>query len=100
MMKSVDFIYCEDTQATAEALVSYYAPDPRLDSATLIPRIRVPVIVFAGSEDTVVAGLIEKLEPLADGERIRLEVADGADHFFRDLYSEDIADVMAEIMED
>ena len=35
-------------------------------------------------------------EPLADGEKIELVVLDGADHFFRDLYSEEIADVLAE----
>lgn len=44
----------------------------------------------------VVAGLIEKTAPLADGEKIELVVLDGADHFFRDLYSEEIADVLAE----
>lgn len=98
MMKPLGFIYCEDTQATAEAFVSYYAPDPRQDSAALIPRIQAPVIVFAGSDDKVVVGLIEQVKPLADGERIRLEVADGADHFFRDLYSEDIADIIAETL--
>lgn len=46
--------------------------------------------------DKAVKGLIEKAQPLADGEHIQLEVTDGADHFFRDRYSEDIADVIAE----
>jgi alpha/beta superfamily hydrolase len=63
-----------------------------------LPKISVPVVVFAGTEDTVVKGLAENMESLADGEHIRLEVADGADHFFRDLYSEDIADLIAEEM--
>lgn len=99
-MKPVDFIYCKETQASAEAMLSYYESDPRRDTPTLIPRIQAPVIVFAGSEDEVVAGLIEKMQPLADGKRVRLEVVEGADHFFRDLYSEDIADVIAETLAD
>jgi len=96
----VDFIYCKQTGASAEAVVSYYQPEPRLDTTNLIPSIQVPVIVFAGSEDTVVEGLIEKMESLADGERVRLEVSEGADHFFLDLYSEDIADVIAETLDE
>lgn len=96
MMDKVDFLYCEDTSATAESFLSYHAPDPNMDTPALLPQIRVPVTVFAGTEDTVVKGLIEKVRPLADGERITLVEVDGADHFFRDLYGEDIADTIAE----
>lgn len=71
-------------------------PDPDMDTPHLLPRIGIPVIVFAGTEEKVVAGLIEKTEPLADGEKIERVVLDGADHFFRDLYSEEIADLLAE----
>ena len=97
-MDPVDFAYCEQTSATAAAFVSYYANDPDMDTPRVIPGIGVPVLVVAGSEDTAVKGLPEKVGPLADGERVRLLVVDGADHFFRDLYSEDIADAVAELL--
>jgi pimeloyl-ACP methyl ester carboxylesterase len=96
LMKPMGFVYCEDTRASAAAVVSYYAPDPDMDTPRLLPRIGIPVVVFAGSEDKVATGLIEKTEPLADGERIELVIMEGADHFFRDLYSEEIADALAE----
>jgi alpha/beta superfamily hydrolase len=32
--------------------------------------------------------------PLADGQRVQLKVVAGADHFFRDLYAEDVADAV------
>lgn len=92
----IGFIYCENAQASAEAVVSYYTPDPDMDTPRLLSRLGMPVVVFAGSEDTVVAGLIDKTEPLADGEKVELVVLDGADHFFRDLYAEDIADAIVE----
>ena len=98
MMSRVDFIYCKDTSATAEAFVAYYEPDKKMDSPSLMPHIQVPVVVFAGSEDMVVKGLIEKMETIADGDRIQLVVIDGADHFFRDLFSEDISDTIAETL--
>ena len=100
LMDPVDFIYCEQTSATATAFVSYYTPDTDMDSPSLIPGINSPVLIIAGSEDTAVKGLPEKVGPLADGDRVQLMVVDGADHFFRDLYSEDIADAVAELLAD
>jgi alpha/beta superfamily hydrolase len=70
-----------------------------MDTPALLKSIRAPVTVFAGTGDTTVKGLIEKVEPLADGTAISLVTMDGADHFFRDLYSEDIADMVAELLE-
>ena len=98
LMDNIDFLYCEKTRASAESFLSYHAPDENMDTPRLIPTIKAPVTVFAGSEDTVVKGLIDKVEPLADGEAVTLVVIDGADHFFRDLYAEDIADAIAETL--
>jgi hypothetical protein len=77
LMGPMGFVYCEDTRASADAVVSYYAPDPDMDTPRLLPRIAFPVMVFAGPEGKVVADLIEKTEPLADGEEVQLIVEDG-----------------------
>ena len=100
MMKPVDFIYCPDTSATAAAIVSYYAPDPRKDTPYLLSGITRPVLVFAGTEDQIVKGLDTRLKPLAETGKIQLDVIDGADHFFRDLYIEDIVDRTVEFISD
>jgi pimeloyl-ACP methyl ester carboxylesterase len=97
-MGPLDFIYCEQTHANADSVVSYYAPDPRKNTPYLLPKINKPVLVFAGSEDNVVANLVEQVEPLAQKGVVRLEVLDGADHFFRDLYAEDLADMAQEFI--
>lgn len=99
LVEGVDFIYCEDAQATADAVVSYHAPDPEMDTPYLIADIDVPVHVIAGSEDTVVEGLVDKVEPMTARHDVELVVIDGADHFFRDLYAEDVADYIADIFE-
>lgn len=98
-MMDVDFIYCKDTRATARAFVSYYEADERRNTPSLVKKIEKPVLVFAGSEDKVVEGLIEAMEPVAAADNVRFEVLDGADHFFRDLWSEDIGDVGAEFID-
>ncbi|MES9878056.1 MAG: alpha/beta hydrolase [Candidatus Sedimenticola sp. PURPLELP] len=98
MLQKVDFIYCKEASATAAAFISNYEPEANGDTPTLISRIKSPVMVIVGSEDKVVSGLVEKIEPIADGERVQLVIVEGAGHFFLDLYSEDVADTIAETL--
>jgi len=92
-------LYCPDSDVTADSFVSYYAPDPRRDTPAILNDISLPVLVIAGSEDTVVLGLQEKVGPLADGSRLIFHEIDGADHFFLDLFAEDIADFMEQLLD-
>ena len=98
LMNHTGFIYCEDATVSAESFVNYYREDKRMHTPYLLKQINKPVLVIAGSEDTVVTGLIPAVEKLADGEHITLQVIDGADHFFRDLYAEEAADHIADFM--
>lgn len=91
-MEKTGFIYCPDAKVQAQAFVSYHAPEARLDTPTLLPRIKVPVLVIAGTDDEVVPDVAEKTTPQADDKRIRLEVIDGADHYFRDLYADELVE--------
>jgi pimeloyl-ACP methyl ester carboxylesterase len=91
-LEKTGFIYCPDAKVHAQAFMSYHAPDERLDTPGLLPRIKVPVLVFAGTEDDVVPDVAEKVAPLADGKHIRMQVIDGADHFFRDLYADEVVE--------
>lgn len=99
MLKDIDFIYCEDTSATADAFISYYRADEMMDTPAVIKTINKPVLVFAGSADEVVANLQTKMKPLAKKDNVKFEVIDGAGHFFRDLYAEDLADISMEFIE-
>ncbi|MCW8827306.1 MAG: alpha/beta hydrolase [Gammaproteobacteria bacterium] len=100
MMQGIGFIYCADTQATAEAFVSNYHPDVRRNSPDLFAKIDEPMLVIAGSEDKVVEGLIEQSREQLQGDKNRLLVIDGADHFFRDLYGEELVEGLMEFLAD
>jgi pimeloyl-ACP methyl ester carboxylesterase len=93
-----DFIYCPDAEVTAASFVNYYADEPRMDTPSLLNKINEDVLVIAGSDDNVVANLIEKTRPLADAGKVELVVVDGADHFFRDLYAEDAVDAIIDFI--
>lgn len=97
-LKPVDFIYCENTAVTAEAFVSYYRADEKMDTPTVIAGIKKPVMVIAGGADTVVADLPQKMEKASKRDTVRFETVEGADHFFRDLYAEDLADIAMDMI--
>lgn len=93
LLKNTDFIYCPDTQVTATSFVDYYQPDTRFDTPGLLPMIKKPVLIFAGSEDKTVKDVAEKTRPFADKQgNVHLKVIEGSDHFFRDLYAEEVVD--------
>jgi len=54
LLDHADLLYCKDTKVSAASFVSYYQAEPRFDSPVLLPKIAKPVLVFAGTEDTVV----------------------------------------------
>lgn len=92
------FIYCEKAEVTAASFLSNYAPEPGRDTGGLISRIKSPVLVITGSLDKVVPDVADRVEPVTDGARIRLEVIEDADHFFLDFYAEDVADLVVEFL--
>ena len=93
VLEHIDLLYCPDTSVTADTFVSYDGPDPRLDTAYLIPKIRKPtLVVIAGSDEVVVND--QKFAPLADGKRVQIKVIEGAGHFFRDLNADDAVDAI------
>jgi pimeloyl-ACP methyl ester carboxylesterase len=94
VLEHIDLLYCPDTSATAESFVSYHGPDPRLDSPSLLPRLKQPTLVVVAGNDEVVVSLDKKVAPLADGKRVQMKVVDGADHFFRDLYADDAVEAI------
>ncbi len=93
-------IYCKDATGTAKAFLSYHAPRQEFDTPSLLPRLPVPVLVIATPEDEIFPDLIERVKSLADGKKVQLAVIEGADHFFTDFASEDVADAIAAFLKE
>lgn len=94
------FIYCRNAVVTARAFASFYGADPGQDTAALVARLKLPVLVLAATKDAVVPDVVSSFESLADSSRgrVQLDKIDDADHFFRDLFAEDVADRIAEFI--
>lgn len=94
MMDKTDFLYCPGASVTAESFLSYYGPAARVDTPSLLPKTKKPVLVVVAGNDEAVVGLDKKIAPLVDGKRVQMKVVDGADHFFRDLFADDAVEAV------
>ena len=94
VLKPVGLLTCPDTSATAEAFVSYYGQSPSVDTPYLIPKLRQPTLVLVAGSDEVVPGLAQKMTQIADGLRVKMKIIDGADHTFRDIYTDEAVDAI------
>ncbi|WP_038070585.1 alpha/beta hydrolase [Hydrogenovibrio kuenenii] len=100
VMPHTDLVYCEDAKVTAASFASYYDFNPNMDTVHLLPKIKKPVLVFAGTDDTVVKDLPERMKPvLQKHANIHLDVIDGATHFYRDFAGEDAVEKMVSFIQ-
>lgn len=97
-IKPLDFIYCEQSSASADSLLSYYEDDMRKDTTAMLNKVGKPVQVYIGTDDKLIEGLAQRLQPLIDKGKVELVVIEGSDHFFRDLYIEDVADMIGDFI--
>lgn len=94
VLEHIGLLNCADTSATANAFVSYYEQSADLDTPSLLPKLRKPTLILVGGSDEVVVDLGKKIAPLADGKRVQMKMIEGADHTFRDLYTDDAVEAV------
>ncbi len=93
------FLHCPEARVTAASFLSYYGPEAPGQLTGLISRSPVPVLVVAGSEDEISAGLPAAIRP-AEDPTVRVVEVSGADHFFRDLYAYDVIEAIQAFLAD
>ncbi|WP_038051135.1 alpha/beta hydrolase [Thioalkalivibrio sp. ALJ1] len=98
LMEDVRFLFCEELDVTPRAFLGSYEPTSENDTPTVIRGIQTPTLVIVGSEDDVVPDLPEKVEAVKDSGDISVMTVDGADHFFRDFFADDVADFAADFI--
>jgi pimeloyl-ACP methyl ester carboxylesterase len=98
-IEGVAFMHCAETDVSAGSFLSYYAPEPSIDTPELLRRIAVPTLVLVAGMDEVVRDGEVRLGAGLNEEMVKLEVIAGADHFFHDLFGEDAMDAIAAFLE-
>lgn len=94
MLTKVGFLYCPDATVAAATFLSYYTDDKRMDTPSILGGISVPVLVIGGTTDTIIPDLAERMMGRATGS-VKFRTVEGADHFFLDLFADDVAEIVA-----
>lgn len=92
LMEGVPFLNCDSAKVTAGAFVNYYGDNQNLYTPSLLPHIKLPILVLVGDLDPLASELVPAIQGIPEPKKITLETINGADHFFRDLAAEDVAD--------
>lgn len=98
MLNLPGFIYCADSKASAASVRSYYSQTAGKDTVSLLKKRTSPTLVIAGSADTVVPDVEQKVRAIKAAKNLKLQVIQDAGHMFLDFYSEDAADLVAEFL--
>ena len=92
LMTGIPFLTCEDAKVTAAAFVNYYGNNQNLYTPSLIPHIKMPMLIATGDLDRLSNELVPAIEGIPDAKNVTLVTIPGADRFFRDLAAEELAD--------
>ena len=99
MPDKTSFIYCEDApKVSVASFLSYYEPTQTLNTPDLLLTTVLPTLLVAGSEDNVIKDLPQQMAKL-ELPTIEFLMIDGADHYFRDLYADEVVESMLDLIE-
>ncbi|MBK8453903.1 MAG: alpha/beta fold hydrolase [Thiofilum sp.] len=98
VLDTAGFVYCEKAKVSAKSIVSYYRADERKNTPSLLSKITKPTLVIMGSEDTTMQDLPAQMEPIKQA-NVQAVMIEGADHFFLDLYADELVEKTVEFFE-
>lgn len=95
-MIRADLLQCSDLEVLASSFVSYYGTEPNRNTPKLLQSADRPVLVFQGSEDALATGYRSQIALVKSNSLVEDYWIDGAGHFFRDLYADELVQYMLE----
>ena len=95
LMKETGFLSCPKARVTADAFIDFYAPNPYYFTPNLFPFIKRSILVIAGSYDEKVPELPAAIASLPYSKTLELQTINGADHFFQDVFGDQLAEYIA-----
>ena len=98
----INFLFCENVNVSTKTFKSYldFSNNKLLYPYTfniidLLNDIESSSVIFSGTEDEVLEDTYKKFK-LIDNPNVRKVIISGAGHFFRDLYLDEVLDVILE----
>jgi pimeloyl-ACP methyl ester carboxylesterase len=100
--KRINFLFCENVDVSSQTFKSYLdfsknksAYPFSFNIFDLIDNSKSPVTIFSGTEDEILLDSYKTYEEI-NKVNVRTVILEGGGHFFRDLYLEDVIDIIIE----
>lgn len=93
LMRGVRLLNCPSVTTSANAFLSYYRDDGRMNTLDRLGGFGLPTLVITGTLDTITPDLPNRLKGKI-GPTVRVATVDGANHFFRDLLADEAAEAI------
>ena len=98
----INFLFCENANVSLSTFKSYLDFSSTKVSfpftfniIQLLESSENPIIIFSGTDDEILFDSYKKITEI-NKPNIKHYIVDGGDHFFRDLYLDDVIDMMFE----
>lgn len=89
-------LYCKKTPVSPRAFIGYYSAMPEKNTPTLLKNTTVPAIIYLGDKDPISKAFVEQKTYFVANKNISIFTVEGADHFFRDLYADELIEDLLE----
>ena len=93
---TADLLNCHNIEVSAESFLSYYSSETNRNTPELLHSIDRSVLVVQGTEDNLADAYKAQTELFSDNPNVYEIWIDGSDHFFRDLYADELVEQMLE----
>jgi len=94
----INFLNCRNATVKISSFLSYYNLPRHEQLIPMLKDIDIDTYVFTASEDTFVPKTHSKVSYIRN-DNIKLVQIDGADHFFRDLFLDDVIEKLSDFIE-
>jgi pimeloyl-ACP methyl ester carboxylesterase len=91
-----NILQCKDVEVLATSFLSYYADKPNRNTPEILQSVDRPVLVFQGTEDALAEAYKSQISLVSSNSLVENYWIDGADHFFRDLYADELVEILLE----
>ena len=100
--KKINFLFCENVDVSSKTFKSYldFSKNKSIypfsfNIFNLINNSKSPIIIFSGTDDEILLDSYKSYEKI-NKSNVMTVILEGGGHFFRDLYLEDVIDVIIE----
>ena len=95
---TIDFMNCPNANVKVSSFLSYYNLSSHEEMTQILKNVVINTYIFTASEDSFAPKTHSKISNI-NNTYVKLMKIDGSDHFFRDLYLDEVIENLTDLIE-